>query len=163
LVRPPPECFATLRPQKAKAQPIDTPNTRAADHLADGADLWRDGLKVDELLGDDGLVDPAKVTAAAKATTAQHPHWKRREAPNVKIKRGTLASGASSPADHPAAVLAAGAARLRPRPQLVVYDVSSTTPKVATSTRRRACRRWSTRSGPKRPVCWRAAPWSTSR
>ncbi len=81
--------------QKSEAERI------AANRLADGADLWRDGLTVGELLDDAGNLDPAKVSAAAKAVTQQHPHWRRPAQPRALGGRtGVLASGASSPNDH---------------------------------------------------------------
>lgn len=49
----------------------------AAVHLEDPADLWRDGLDVADILGDDGLVDPGKVEEHATKTIDSHPHWKR--------------------------------------------------------------------------------------
>ena len=71
----------------------------AAAHLADGADIWRDGADLDSVLDENGDVDPAKVAELAAATIAKHPHWKTRPLPPV-IKRGGLNSGASSPSDR---------------------------------------------------------------
>ena len=45
--------------------------------LADAADLWRDGLNLDFLLGEDGTVDPEKVAAAGQDLLSRHPHWKK--------------------------------------------------------------------------------------
>lgn len=67
----------------------------AAQHLADGADIWRDGATVDSLLGDDGGIDAEKVIELVKATATAHPHWQRR-GPQKKVQRGPLLSGASS-------------------------------------------------------------------
>ncbi|MGH3967727.1 MAG: hypothetical protein ACRDTV_06320 [Mycobacterium sp.] len=73
----------------------------AAQHLADPTDLWRDGLELAELLGDDGLIDAGKVADAARATTAQHPHWTKPQPRHPAPGRGAgLRSGASNPADH---------------------------------------------------------------
>jgi len=49
----------------------------AAEHLADPADLWRDGLDLDQLRDEHGDIDPGKVTTAVNELTAKHPHWKR--------------------------------------------------------------------------------------
>ncbi len=70
----------------------------AAQHLADGADIWRDGATIDTLLDADGNLDTDAVIELAKATAAAHPHWVRRALPPVK--RGSLVSGASSPSDR---------------------------------------------------------------
>lgn len=60
--------------------------------LADASDLYRDGVTVADLLGDNGRVDPAKVDGAIDAVLSSHPHWRARVAPY----RGRLASGATS-------------------------------------------------------------------
>lgn len=62
----------------------------AADHLADGADLWRDGAEITELLGDDGRIDAGKVADAARTMVEAHPHW--RKAPPRRPSQG-LSSG----------------------------------------------------------------------
>lgn len=72
--------------------------TLAREHLADGADMFRDGLELAELLDDDGNLDPAKVTAAAKAARKAHPHWAAPRTPGRR-SRGGLVSGAVSPDD----------------------------------------------------------------
>lgn len=52
----------------------------AAKHLADGADLFRDGeVDLAGLLDDDGDLDPQKVTDAAEGVVERQPHWQRRE------------------------------------------------------------------------------------
>lgn len=81
--------------QRAEAERI------AAEHLADGADIFRDGASIESLLDDDGNVDPVKVTELAAATAAAHPHWIKRALPPV-IRRNDLASGASSRTDQSA-------------------------------------------------------------
>lgn len=70
-----------------------------AEHLADAADLWRDGTDIAALLDDDGHLDPAKVAEAAARVAAAHPHW-RRPKPTAQIRRGGLNSGATSPTDQ---------------------------------------------------------------
>lgn len=68
--------------------------TLAREHLADGADIWRDGLELSAVLDNDGNLDPAKVAAAAKATRTAHPHWAAPQ-PHKVIKRNQFASGAT--------------------------------------------------------------------
>jgi hypothetical protein len=51
----------------------------AAAALTDGADLWREGTELADLLDDDGNIDPDKVTAAATSVSHAHPHWRKRE------------------------------------------------------------------------------------
>lgn len=53
----------------------------AAELLADPADLWRDGLTLDQLLDSDGNLDPNKVTTAARTAIQAHPHWRRKTRP----------------------------------------------------------------------------------
>ncbi|SHT24389.1 Uncharacterised protein [Mycobacteroides abscessus subsp. abscessus] len=69
--------------------------TLAREHLADGADMWRDGLELSAILGDDGDLDPAKVTAAAKAARKAHPHWAATPPRKGHPRRGQLVSGAT--------------------------------------------------------------------
>ncbi len=49
-----------------------------AVHLQDPSDLWRDGTSLDDLLGDDGHIDPQRVEEAAQQIKDTHPHWARR-------------------------------------------------------------------------------------
>jgi hypothetical protein len=46
--------------------------------MARGADLWAAGVNLDELVGDDGRVDPAAVNAATRQVLTDHPHWGQR-------------------------------------------------------------------------------------
>jgi hypothetical protein len=55
--------------QRAEAQRL------AQGKLSDTADLWRDGATLDTVLGDDGHVDPDKVTELTNTVIGQHPHW----------------------------------------------------------------------------------------
>lgn len=48
---------------------------RAAAKLADGADIWRDGATVADMLDDDGTIDAAKVDNVVTGLLAAHPHW----------------------------------------------------------------------------------------
>jgi hypothetical protein len=74
----------------------------AADHLADGADMWRDGLDLAALLDDDGNLDPAKVADAAQAARKAHPHWaaQRPHKRNPAGSGGGLRSGATGRDDY---------------------------------------------------------------
>lgn len=69
-----PRCSGRWPRTLATRQSINGPSLR------DAADLWRDGLTVEELLDENGVVDPEKVRDAAKGVLLQHPHWGRRPA-----------------------------------------------------------------------------------
>lgn len=58
----------------------------AAELLTDGGDLWSHGVKLDDVLNDDGDIDAEKVRTVARDVAAQHPHWAR--------------GGAAAPADQ---------------------------------------------------------------
>lgn len=47
--------------------------------LADPRDLWTAGVKLDELMTEDGELDAGKIKAAAERVVADRPHWRRRE------------------------------------------------------------------------------------
>ncbi|CDO05439.1 hypothetical protein C1S82_13015 [Mycolicibacterium cosmeticum] len=71
----------------------------ARKHLADPADLWRDGLEMAALLDENGNLDPAKVEEASQAVLAAHRHWGRNVSAQDRMNRalnGRFASGASS-------------------------------------------------------------------
>jgi hypothetical protein len=74
----------------------------AADHLADGADMWRDGLDLAALLDDNGNLDSAKVADAAQAARKAHPHWAapRPQRRNPAGSGGGLKSGATGRDDY---------------------------------------------------------------
>ncbi|MCV7379959.1 hypothetical protein BST11_15365 [Mycobacterium alsense] len=74
----------------------------AAEHLADGADMWRDGLDIAALLDDDGNLDPAKVADAAGAIGRAHRHWAapRPQKRNPTGRGGGLKSGATGSDDY---------------------------------------------------------------
>jgi hypothetical protein len=63
--------------------------------LADGSDLWRADVTLDDLLTD-GHVDPGKVAAAAKGTAAQHQHW----APPPRRRSGFQSGATGAIADQ---------------------------------------------------------------
>ena len=54
--------------QRAEAEAL------AAERLVDGEDLFRYGSTLDDLLGDEGQVDPQKVAAAADALVTERPY-----------------------------------------------------------------------------------------
>lgn len=66
----------------------------AGEQLTDGADLWRDGATLTDLLDDDGDLDPGKVREAAEALVQAHPHWRRGA---HRVRPGALLSGSASP------------------------------------------------------------------
>lgn len=45
------------------------------DRLVDPGDVWRDGLDLGEVVGEDGTVDAAKLAAVVDGLVAAHPHW----------------------------------------------------------------------------------------
>jgi hypothetical protein len=47
--------------------------------LARGDDLWTAGVALEELLTDEGAIDPEKVAAARDRVLEQRPHWRQRE------------------------------------------------------------------------------------
>lgn len=46
-----------------------------ADRLADPADVWRDGATLDNLLDEDGNIDPRRVDELTSSLLAAHSHW----------------------------------------------------------------------------------------
>jgi hypothetical protein len=68
--------------------------------LADPTDLFRDGVELADLLGEDGHVDPEKVNAAAAATIAAHPHWAPRDA-RVPMAASTAGVGSTPVSREP--------------------------------------------------------------
>ncbi|GJN99532.1 hypothetical protein NJB18091_30130 [Mycobacterium marinum] len=49
----------------------------AGAHLADGADFWRDGAQLADVLDDAGNVDPEQVREVAVALIDAHGHWRK--------------------------------------------------------------------------------------
>ncbi|VBA44356.1 hypothetical protein LAUMK136_05600 [Mycobacterium attenuatum] len=49
----------------------------ASAHLADGADFWRDGAQLADMLDADGNIDPDKIAATATALLTAHGHWRK--------------------------------------------------------------------------------------
>ncbi|MBM7807657.1 hypothetical protein JOD57_003494 [Geodermatophilus bullaregiensis] len=71
--------------------------------LLSPADLWVAGAKLEDLLADDGTVDPAKVDAAVDTVLEARPHWKP-QGPRVprdmgQGQRGGTVGGGTSWAD----------------------------------------------------------------
>jgi hypothetical protein len=46
--------------------------------LADGSDIWLSGVKLEDLLDDDGAINAEKVDEALQRALADHPGWKER-------------------------------------------------------------------------------------
>ena len=49
----------------------------AAQRMADATDLWASGVTVSDVLGDDGLIDPAKLDAAITELLDRKAHLGR--------------------------------------------------------------------------------------
>jgi len=84
--------------QRAEAERLVTGALTGAG-LAEGGDLWRGGVELAELLGDDGQLDHGKLTAARDRVASEHPHWRR---PVDSFDGG--ARQTSVPADHAGAL-----------------------------------------------------------
>lgn len=65
----------SMQRQEAERLVADAPTPGAG--LAEGADLWRGGVELSELLDDDGNLDQEKLLAARDRVAAEHPHWRR--------------------------------------------------------------------------------------
>lgn len=57
--------------------------------LANAPDLWLAGVKHEDLLAEDGTVDPAKVRAAVEGVLAERPHWGTENLARVRAPRDT--------------------------------------------------------------------------
>ncbi|MCV7111326.1 hypothetical protein [Mycolicibacterium setense] len=86
----------TLRERLAVLQRSEVERL-VANRFRDPSDVWRDGAQVDDLLDDNGNIDPAKVETAATTVLKAHPHWDIAAAPR-SAREGQLQSGASAPA-----------------------------------------------------------------
>ncbi|NKY57229.1 hypothetical protein [Nocardia flavorosea] len=60
----------------------------AAAGLADPTDMWAGGVRLDDLRGEDGQIDPEKVAAAVSTLTEQRPHWRRPTTPRPDMRQG---------------------------------------------------------------------------
>lgn len=68
----------------------------AAGTLSDGEDLFRGGVDLADLLGEDGRLDSAKITEAAKRVAAEHPNWTpSRVVPQLRPGQGSTPDSAS--------------------------------------------------------------------
>ena len=86
----------------------------AAEHLADGNDIWRDEpVDIAELCDDLGMPDPSRVREHVEGLIASHPHWARRR---PATPPASTVTSDQSPYDSAAAdQLERGAARRRRR------------------------------------------------
>lgn len=75
----------------------------ASQHLADGADFWRDGTQLDNVLTETGDVDPDKVTELATALVDTHQHWKRTTPPAAPPASSITGNGKISDGAQPQA------------------------------------------------------------
>jgi Zn-dependent M28 family amino/carboxypeptidase len=66
----------------------DVERALSESKLADPADLWRDGLTLDELLDDDGSIDDTKLADAVAAVLAAHPSWAKPTRKPVDLGQG---------------------------------------------------------------------------
>lgn len=73
----------------------------AADHLADPGDLWRAGINLGDLLGEDRAVDPQRVAATVDDVLRTHRHW-RKTAPAAAPASEVGATGRIHTDDAPA-------------------------------------------------------------
>lgn len=55
--------------------------------LGVAADLWVAGVKLEDLLAEDGTVDADKVSAAVTAVLADHPNWGPRSDTTTRVPR----------------------------------------------------------------------------
>lgn len=73
----------------------------ASQHLADGADFWRDGAEIAQVLDSDGNIDNSKVETMAKEILANHRHWRKASlaAPpaSVVTANGSIGDGDTRP------------------------------------------------------------------
>ncbi len=63
--------------QRAEAERIASTADSGFSGLADGADLFRDGTELGDLLSEDGTVDVERVRERVGVLAEQHPHWER--------------------------------------------------------------------------------------
>ncbi|RVW01320.1 hypothetical protein [Rhodococcus xishaensis] len=59
-----------------------------AVELADPRDLWVAGIDLDDLRGDNGTIDYAKVAAAVDEVLAEHPAWGKTRTPKPDRRQG---------------------------------------------------------------------------
>lgn len=62
--------------QRAEAERLVADAPMPGSGLAEGADLWRGGVELAELLDDGGNLDHEKLNAARDRVVAEHPHWR---------------------------------------------------------------------------------------
>lgn len=59
--------------QRAEVERLAT--STDGSRARDTSDLWRAGVDLEQVIGDDGAIDATKLTAAVDAAQAAHPHW----------------------------------------------------------------------------------------
>ena len=85
--------------QRQEVERVVADTGSVGPHLAEGADLWRGGVELAELLDDGGNLDREKLNAARDRVAAEHPHWR---APVPDWSGGVRGTG---PATDPAGAL----------------------------------------------------------
>lgn len=73
----------------------------AADRLTDPQDLWTAGVDLEQLVGDDGNVDPDTVAATIDEVLEGKPHWRKARFPTFDVGQG---AGNAYAAPQPATV-----------------------------------------------------------
>lgn len=64
--------------------------------MAAGSDLGTGGVQLADVLGDDGVIDPAKVQEQVAAVLAAQPHWRKNLWAPVDVGQGPRSSAAPS-------------------------------------------------------------------
>ena len=73
---------------------------QAADLFADPADLWH-ATSIDDLRGDDGLIDPERATSEIERVLTAKPHWRKEPArPNRSPGSRRFTKGRGSPSSR---------------------------------------------------------------
>jgi hypothetical protein len=110
---PPPNAEAAMRRRQLRAVEAERDALRerldathraevermAADRFADPSDLWA-ATSLDEMRGDDGLIDPAKATAAMDEALQQKPHWRKPPSEPEPPEFPELHQGAREPVEE---------------------------------------------------------------
>ncbi len=67
----------------------------AGERMASGSDVWDAGVRLEELVGEDGALDDEKVSAAVDGVLEDRPHWASRKV------RGDIDQGARTSPEPP--------------------------------------------------------------
>lgn len=62
--------------QRAEVERLAEARAEGFTPLREGGDLWKDGVELEAVLGDDGNIDPDAVRAKAAEVGDRHPHWR---------------------------------------------------------------------------------------